>query len=234
MNKSISSLMVLTLILSFSTPVTAALISPSGLNPGDQYRIAFVTSGVRDALSADINDYNQFVTDAANAPGSLVASLDTSWRAIASTPTVNARDNTGTSAAPLGINGVPIYLVDGVTKIADSYDDLWDGSLDAALNLDESGSVPSPFNRAVVWTGTLAIGGVKSSNLALSRSSVLLGQSDATNNVWIQGASIAPDADSLSLYAISGVLTAVPEPNTLLLSALALIGLRRRRCLLRI
>jgi hypothetical protein len=40
-----------------SVPITL----PSGLNPGDQYRLAFVTSSTRDALSTNIADYNNFV-----------------------------------------------------------------------------------------------------------------------------------------------------------------------------
>jgi len=35
---------------------------PPGLNPGDPYRLVFVTSTTRDALSSAIADYNSFVS----------------------------------------------------------------------------------------------------------------------------------------------------------------------------
>ncbi|MFM7909129.1 MAG: PEP-CTERM sorting domain-containing protein, partial [Microcystis sp.] len=38
----------------------ALVVLPSGLNPGDQYRLVFVTSGTRNATTTDINDYNTF------------------------------------------------------------------------------------------------------------------------------------------------------------------------------
>jgi hypothetical protein len=44
---------------SLAAPITV----PTGLNPGDRYRLAFVTSTTRDARSSNIADYNLFVTD---------------------------------------------------------------------------------------------------------------------------------------------------------------------------
>ena len=113
-------------------PITAdaaPITLPIGLNPGDEYRLAFVTSTTRDATSTDIAVYNAFVTAAANTQAELLA-LGTTWTAIASTFTVDARDNTATNPIEDGA-GVPIYLLDGLTKIADNYSDLWDSSLDA-------------------------------------------------------------------------------------------------------
>ncbi|MFM7787424.1 MAG: PEP-CTERM sorting domain-containing protein, partial [Microcystis panniformis] len=46
----------------------ALVVVPPGLNPGQQYRLVFVTSGTRNAESSDINDYNTFVTSEANKP----------------------------------------------------------------------------------------------------------------------------------------------------------------------
>lgn len=105
---------------------------PTDLNPGDQYRLVFVTNGARNALSTDIADYNDFVTAQANLSTELAA-LGTTWFAIGSTSTVSARDNTGTDAG----GGVPIYLpVAGDLSIADDYADLWDGTIDNPLNID--------------------------------------------------------------------------------------------------
>lgn len=46
---------------------------PTGLAPGDNYRLAFVTSTTRDATSSAIADYNDFVTAAALAVPELAA-----------------------------------------------------------------------------------------------------------------------------------------------------------------
>ena len=76
--------------------LTAPITIPTGLNPGDQYRISYVTSTIRDVTSSNIADYNAFVTAAAD---SVIepAALGTSWTAIGSTASIDARDNTNTS-----------------------------------------------------------------------------------------------------------------------------------------
>ncbi len=133
------------------TGASAAIITtPLALSPGDQYRLAFVTSTTRDATSSNIADYNAFVTTAANSQTDLLA-LGATWKAIASTNSVDARDNTATNPTS---TGVPIFLLDGTTKIADGNSDLWDGSIDFPLNIFEDGSVAS----GSVWTGSIAIG----------------------------------------------------------------------------
>ena len=48
-----------------SAAQAALVVVPADLAPGAQYRLVFVTSGTRDATSADINDYNTFVTSQA-------------------------------------------------------------------------------------------------------------------------------------------------------------------------
>ena len=49
----------------FFGPLSAAPMLPT-LPTGTQYRVAFITSTVRDAGSSNITDYNDFVTAAAN------------------------------------------------------------------------------------------------------------------------------------------------------------------------
>ncbi len=82
----------------------ALVVVPTGLNPGDQYRLVFVTDGTRDATSTNINDYNTFVTN--EVTGSALATQLTTagftpsaitWKAIGSTDSVAARDNTQTT-----------------------------------------------------------------------------------------------------------------------------------------
>lgn len=196
-----------------------AVILPEGLNPGDPYRIAFVTSDAfkSSAASEDIADYNLVVTNAAN---SLVAGLNTDWFALVSTPTVSARDNSGTQ----GSGGVPIFLVDGTTKIADDYGDLWDGTLDFRLNVNETGGpwvqadVPGGSADSGVWTGTLGDGSINVNGpMGGSGFSVSRGLPSETDVEWIETVGWSQENQTTNLYAISGVLTAVPEPTSLAL-----------------
>lgn len=184
-----------------ATPIT----TPPGLNPGDHYRLAFVTSSATTAFSGTIGDYNTFVTGVANGQSALVA-LGTTWTAIASTSAVDARDNTGTNPSS---TGVPIYLLDG-SKIANDNADLWDGTLLHALNVTESGGTLSGI---LPWTGTNS-SGLKGTGTAgpLGGDPIAAGLTSATNSQWIVAGGYDPFGPNPNpMYAISGVLT-VPNP----------------------
>src|SRR4051812_40049266 len=76
----------------------SAVYVPVNLNPGDTYRIIFVTDNATPAMSTDIADYNSFVTaEANNNPG--LAALHTTWTAVLSTEAVNVLTNTGLSVS---------------------------------------------------------------------------------------------------------------------------------------
>ena len=207
----------------FAGPITV----PTGLSPGDQYRLAFVTSTSRDATSSNIADYNTFVTTDANSVPALAA-LGTTWTAIASTNTINAYDNTSTN--PSNAAGVPIYDL-GSDLVASNNASLWSGKLGTPILLDEVGlSYPN-----LVWTGTATDGShVIGQALGSAGQTTWSGLSNKFDARWVS-AIIEPQAQEYSLYAISGVLTVpVPEPSTLVLAGLAAAGLavpmlRRRR-----
>ena len=136
------------LITSPGNALAELITVPTSLNPGDQYRVVFVTSGTRDATSTNIVNYNNFVSNAANAVPPL-ANLGTTWTAMASTSAVDARDNTNTvpSIVAGGSIGVPIFLLND-TKLVDNYDDLWDGDIDVPFNrteLDTETSCTAPL-----------------------------------------------------------------------------------------
>ncbi|WP_044035277.1 hypothetical protein, partial [Microcystis aeruginosa] len=147
----------------------ALVVVPTGLNPGDQYRLVFVTDGTRDATSTNIDDYNNFVTN--EVTGSPLATALTAagftpsaitWKAIASTDSVAARDNTGTNPSS---TGVPIYLIDG-NRVANNNADLWDGSILTGIDRTPQESVGFFF----VWSGTSddgTVGGALGSNVAI-------------------------------------------------------------------
>ena len=236
MNRNIASLIpvcvafVLAPLAASAAPITA----PTGLNPGDQYRLAFVTSTTTQAFSTNIADYNAFVTTAANSVPELFA-LGTTWSAIGSTRFfgghVDARDNTATNPSS---TGVALYnLADSL--VASNNADLWDSTIANPINVDEHGAILD----TLVWTGTfddgLALFGQELGTFPSSHSTSTIGNSTFTDLRWVHETA-APPANRLSLYAMSGVLTVVPEPSSMALGCLAAAGLavpmlrRRRHC----
>ncbi|MDE2914099.1 MAG: fibronectin type III domain-containing protein [Paracoccaceae bacterium] len=115
------------------------------VSAGGKFRLLFVTSGNTTATSTDISTYNAFVQRAAGSNTNL-ASFRTQFRALVSTATVDARDNTATTGT-----GVPIYWVQGA-KVADTYADFYDGSWDSVAGKTETGGTPS--RTGIIWTGS--------------------------------------------------------------------------------
>jgi hypothetical protein len=175
---------------------------------------------------ASIEDYNEFVTSEAQRAESFVADFPVEWKAIASN-SVDARDNTGTNPTLSEPTDVPIYLVDATTRIADNYADLWDGSLDAPLSIDQFGRTID----ARVATGTREDGTAwpQFSLGHFSAGGWFGGLSGATNGWWVSssvGVSWGPE----HFNAMSDVLTVVPEPASTTFVGLAItLGLWPRR-----
>jgi len=192
------------LALTASPVLSVPITTPLGLSPGDPYRLAFVTSSGPTAQATNIDDYNTFVTNAANGQMAL-AGLGTTWKVIGSTAAVDACDNTGTN--PIA-TGVPIYLLDGVSKLADNNADLWDGSVGHALNVTETGATQAALQ---IWTGTTSAGIKANGAFAkyLGFDAVVAGSNAATDLTWIS-ANGYDNFTEKPLYALSGVLI-VPE-----------------------
>lgn len=206
------------LVLGLSTESLAVPITvPTGLNPGDQYRLVFLTTGTTAATQTNIAYYDALVQAEADAVAGLLA-LGTTWQVIGSSSAGNAISHTGTSGT-----GVPIYLLND-TRLVNNYVDLWDGSVDIPLNVDSSGSVVGAVQ---VWTGTF-LNGTTNGNRWLGSTSgqVSLGSSNQTGGGWVGGFADAA-IEQRHLYAISAVQT-VPEPGTGLLLSLGLLGLAAR------
>jgi hypothetical protein len=177
-------------------------IRPSDLERGCKFRLAFVTSQLRDANSSAIADYNAFVSLVANS-APILGKLHIDWRAIASTQSVDARDNTGTNPN-VGV-GTPIYNLRG-RRIASSNADLWDGSIANALNIDENLTVIEGPTNTLVWTGSRS-SALHYPNLELGQADAVVGNTIYTGHQWIDQLMVMPRATLLRLYAVSDVLT---------------------------
>ena len=122
---------------------------PDGFGPGEQFRLLFVTSEERYATSSSIADYDAFVREQAVQGHASIQSHSSKFRVVGSTEGFGARGHTGTTDV-----GVPIYYLNG-EKIADNYNDFYDGSWDSIEPRDENGDV---LTIVVVWTGTQSDG----------------------------------------------------------------------------
>lgn len=112
-------------------------------------------------------------------------------------------DGTTSAEDRLTHSDTPYELIDG-TRIADDWDDLTDGSLQAPINLDDQGIV---FPGALlVWTGTQSNGSAEFNhcngfNVDVSGETGAAGLTDETNLDWTNGASRSCSQQA-SLYCI--------------------------------
>ena len=202
------------------------IIVPAGLAPGSPYRLAFVTAETYTADSFNIDDYNNNVNSEANGVAALAA-LGATWFDIGSTPTVDAIDNIGIDS------GVPIYDLAGNLIANDAGTEaggMFSGTISGPIGTNELGV--SPTGSPAVWTGTNGNTGTAFSpfELGASGGTVVYGVLGATDVEWI-AAGIGPSDFPLSLYGISGILTATPEPSSMgtVIGGAALLCIARRR-----
>ena len=196
------------LYFGFLSPLEAApLTAPAGLAPGTHFRFIYLTSGATQATSTAIADYNSFVQS--DASGSTFAGATVNWKAVASTATVNARDNVGGYGT-----SVPVYLVTG-TRVSDnlttSAGGLWSGTLLAAPKVGIDGT---DLGFAVVWTGSTA-DGTAFLGRTLGNPAPRVGVSVDTLFGWIDIIA-EPNVTSRKFYAVSEELVvpaAIPVPT---------------------
>ena len=202
---------------------------PTGLAPGSQYEIAFVTSDGTNAESSSILTYNDFVTAEAN-EDSVLAGLGVQWHAIASTDTAAAKDNAPFSAS------IPVYNTAG-QLVADAADPLYGGTLLNAIDTTQSGKFAwLVLTGPGVWTGSYSNGTIRTGEALGDKGQgeyPIFGYCSDTNVAWLWYRAASADT-TFSLYALSSPITVVPEPSTFALLVAGAIGLigcawRRRR-----
>ena len=139
-------------------------LKPPGLAAGARFRLLFLT-GARTATNSTIVNYNNFVQTEAAGGHAAIQSYSSQFKVVGSNASVSARDNTKTTGAGAGI---AIYWLNG-DKVADDYNDFWDGSWDAQMASDTRGAdgvaIPSALRH---WTGTQTDGSIHSNSLGSS------------------------------------------------------------------
>lgn len=221
------------LIASVSLPCFGADLvrQPDGLKPGDRYRLFFTTSEGRNALSADIEDYHGFVQTVADA-APVVGGWDLNWRAVVRTPGTLAWINSGTDPNESGVfplpeaDRIPIYRVDG-EQIWFDYQHMWNFHNESPFAVPTVTELGTDYEN-FVWTGTEDANVPGPSPLGEPFPFLGLTSSRAfTWNVSTRG----DEADAFPLYAISEVITVIPEPGSISLLLVALMPaiLFRRR-----
>ena len=176
-----------------TVPADSPLV-PEGIEPGDSFRLLFVTSTTTTAESADIADYNRFVQTRA-AVDSNLAGFSGQFRALISTASVNVKDNSATTGT-----GVPVHWLGG-ERVADDYADLYDGDWDSVSGKTETGNSYT----GLVWTGGNGRGETSGQRYA-GAAEVRMGDlSDATKPLSSPAAKASSEA--YPLYALSPVIT---------------------------
>ena len=199
---------------------------PSGLGAGDSFRLLFVTSTTRNAESDIIGDYDTHVQNAVASGDTAIRNYRAGFRALASTPSVDGRDNTATTGT-----GVPIYWLGG-DKVADDYDGIYDNQWDSYDPKDESGTSDAT---TIVWTGSANDGLEVSTNRWSDdrsvRSTALGSPSHGSNGRWsgygdpteaffmfryFVGVSDAAQSAAHPLYGLSPVFTVLASTDATL------------------
>jgi hypothetical protein len=207
--------------LSIAGIASATLIeSIAALDDGDKYRVLFVTSDTRNAVSPSIADYNDFVTDAASI-GTATKDLGLLWTAVASTESVDAQVNTGILSTD---NSDVTFFNTSGGIVALSGSTFWGVHSGVHISYTEHGSFANPW----VYTGTL-LDGTGRTGTELGQDEVHIGQAFVNGGGWVSYAGFTtPKGTARNLYAASSMSTKaanIPEPGTINLLLLGLAGL---------
>lgn len=186
-----------------SSSIHAALTVPAGLNPGDAYRVIFVSStpiNGTSSITADYDAHIQGVADTAGIGGTL------EWIAIVSTPTESAIDHVTNFVA--ANPNIPIYNQAGEMLVSVT-NNLWNG-LSTAVLYDEFGAV----GHSGMWTGT-DVDGQALINRELGTSAPVIGSSSSNTSVWLNWMLTFSSLELHTLYGLSATIIVPGGPSAL-------------------
>ncbi len=207
--------------------IVVPITTPTGLAPGTQYQLAFVTLDGFFATSTNIGDYNTDVSNEA-ALNSTLAAFDTAngvtWTIIGSTETVDANVNAPSSGLVYALNG---------DEVASGSATLYSGTLLSPINIDQNGDLLLTNT----WTGSTAAGTAAGGINDLGQVFPEYGDTEVTTGAWISATNGVESDNFINLYALSSVITvpssaSTPEPGTIVLipgALFLLFGMARRR-----
>jgi len=215
-----SGLTSLLLVLGVSV-AQADVLPPLGLNPGDQFRLIFVSSQTRVSDEANFGPLDAFVTGLASAAGlGVYNGTPVGWHVLGSqsSPGLSAIDRLPNSV-------VPIYDThkDLVANVAH---DIWSGALLHAIDYTEAGVILD----TLVWTATLLNGHVPPNNQGLGDfGDEIVGSSSASDSTWVDFGEAFNLNPPHSFYAFSDVITvaapvSAPSSLTLFLMTAPVLG----------
>ena len=188
---------------------------PTGLGVGDSFRLLFLTSRTISLSHNYISTYNALVQAYAAGGHSAIQDYSALFKAVGSTQGTDARDNTGTTFTNAD-KGVPIYWLNG-TKVADEYEDFYDGSWDDEANDKNESGTNGPDTSLLGnypatgsdHDGTEAFIGTASRALGASFVRVGLPNSSITGDGPLGSSSSTAGTTARPLYGLSDVLTVV-------------------------
>jgi hypothetical protein len=215
-------------VVCFSLLVAAAqaeVIPPSGLAPGSQYQLIFVTANKMCPADANIADYNALVAAEAALSAALPQDPTVTWSAVVSTAAVNARTNAV-------YFGLPVYNTRGIL-VADAANGLYSAPLFSPIKFDQYGN---DVGFICVDTGSNPDGTAYTHAELGSNNGIMTGNPTLTGNLsseagWLMGWQFNTKMWSLgtyppcSYYALSSPITvSAPEPSTVALLAVGAIA----------
>ena len=181
-------------------------LTPTGLNPGDKFRLLFQTSTRRDATPTDIAVYDTYVQNLAAAGHTAIQRYSSQFKVVGSTASVDARDHTSTTGT-----GHPIYWLNG-PRVAANYAGFWSYNWENWGTSDRRTEDGTQGDNDWHWTGTDEDGTKHSNPLGNTGTNVRRGQfstgASSRNPIshWD-----TDKTENHSFYAISPVFV-VPTP----------------------